>query len=145
MQILIKVRSRVFYLVLFFMASFCHCFFPWTFDIPDLFVVSFFVNNNVKVQMWAFLSPCIAIFNLILLFFLQFVFYSLFLSCIQPFYEFLMNYISRLTTCYHIFSIFFNLSIFTFSTFFFIRRWSCNNQFDFWMTVFTFTFTFTFT
>lgn len=118
------------------MADFCHCFFSGTFVVSGLFVVSFFVNNSVKVQLWPLftVSLCYFLSNLVILSFSSF-FHLLFSHCIS---RVLLDYNERLMVFSVFLRIFFNVSIFNFFKTLFIGWWSYNNQFDFWILVFMF-------
>ena len=119
------------------MADFCHCFFSGTFVVSGLFVVSFFVNNSVKVQLWPLftVSLCYFLSNLVILSFSSF-FHLLFSHCIS---RVLLDYNERLMVFFSVFlRIFSNVSIFNFFKTLFIGWWSGNNQFDFWILVFMF-------
>lgn len=117
------------------MADFCHCFFSGTFVVSGLFVVSFFVNNSVKVQLWPLftVSLCYFLSNLVILSFSSF-FHLLFSHCIS---RVLLDYNERLMVFSVFLRIFFNVSIFNFFKTLSIGWWSYNNQFDFLILVFS--------
>lgn len=117
------------------MADFCHCFFSGTFVVSGLFVVSFFVNNSVKVQLWPLftVSLCYFLSNLVILSFSSF-FHLLFSHCIS---RVLLDYNERLMVFSVFLRIFFNVCIFNFFKTLSIGWWSYNNQFDFLILVFS--------
>lgn len=107
------------------MADFCHCFFSGTFVVSGLFVVSFFVNNSVKVQLWPLFTVSLCYF----------------LSKLSIFTLYFTSFIGLQRTFNGFFRIPKNIlqcNIFNFFKTLFIGWWSYNNQFDFWILVFMF-------